>query len=227
MGIAGAVLAWFAIETHYPHFQTSAELQAKVANINAALSAEEMQEIRRVDFENSVFACAILGAALGSLMGASEGVSRRSMGRAVLGVGCGAVFGLLFGSLGGLAGHAVYERSLREDTVGSGTLSICMHAATLGVTSLGIGLGLGFPTFNVRRILQSTLKAAIGGICAGAIYFPLAAVALPLANTERNIPDGSLNRLLWASMAPLLAGLIVAGLRPRPPAAPVASSTSQ
>jgi len=215
LGVIGGVLAWYVIEKNHPRFAPSPELQAKMANINAVLSPEDLQAIRVVAYSNTVFAITMWGLGVGVFAGCADGIARRSAVAPLVGAVVAGILGGLFGALGGMASQVIYEYGTRaEAELGIGII-LAMHATCFVIASVGVGAGIALPLFAPKPVMECVIKAALGALAAAMIYLPAVAMLMPSANTDRTVPDGSLNRLLWCTIPAMLVGVIVGGVNPR------------
>lgn len=167
--------------------------------------AAEHAGVRRPGIQNAMLVAGVVGGAMCLLLGAAAGwvVRRRPVPGAIVGLLAGTAAGAAGGFLGAyfIPDRIPDNLTAMKGPVVHGTLWLLVAVAlTLAIaitTRSGKALGL------LGRLLLSVIIAT-------AIYPVIAAIAFPLLNSEKVIPEGLVNTALWIALPAGLFALAIA-----------------
>lgn len=214
-GLTGGVAAWALMGLFSGYFDVedgSDQLGAQGGGAPAPVAEEVLEELaqqRTASYRNTALAIGLFGFAVGGLLGAGTGAARRSVRTAVLCTAGGLLLGGLFGAVGGYASIWVMEQ-LALTRLPTRFQNLGSQATAWLTVAVGIGLGLSLPGGRWRRVAASTGGSVVAATAACAAYVVLAAILFPLENSDLPVPEGNLNRLLWATMTAGLIGVALA-----------------
>lgn len=213
---AAGALAWWLIDGLYDRMFPIPREVAKFYD-SAGMTSEQSDAVfaaeRTRNFQRGALVFGIFGAATGMLFALAEGLSRRSIRRTLTGAAAGLVVGMLFGAMGGLAGVAVYLQF--DNHVKSINWMIATHATNWGIAGIGIGFALGVSTSSLRVAGRSAVAALGAGVVAAFLYPLIAGYFFPVEETDKIIPSGNWNRLVWIMLTSVLMALMIATAGPR------------
>ncbi|MCH8831013.1 MAG: hypothetical protein IID45_15685 [Planctomycetes bacterium] len=144
-------------------------------------------------------AAALLCGVLGALAG---GLRKRGMGLA-LGLLLGLTLGGLSGVGGGLAGKAVEQRFAVND-MDELQRTILIHLAVWLPVGLGAGLTIGTFSGRIRSFFSIASMTTIVAAAAGAVFTIVSMFVFKTERTDRPIPDGLGNVMLWTTFVSTL-----------------------
>ncbi|MBX3444404.1 MAG: hypothetical protein KF774_18540 [Planctomyces sp.] len=205
-----ATAAGTAGSSQREHFLVTIGVQGTAADPNQ--SAEDTNERPIMgQRKNVALVTGIFGAALGLLFGLAAGVGT---GRgAVPAAGVGLVLGVLAGAAGGFLSHLAFEQiqNVTQEPVAvapvthlSLWLPLCLAVA--------IAVSLTAPKGRLGSLLGS---AALAALIAAALFPVAAALALPMRESDRPLPEGYETIGLWFGIVSVsLAVLLGRALRP-------------
>jgi len=204
LALVAAAATWGAIQATHPVFRISEKYHAAMGDRPEVFEANRWAQ-DWVDREHAMMYVGELGLLLAGLIGTREGMLRRSWLTPLV----AAPLGAIGGALGGFLGSLVYEYVRKN--VGQAELLHTVAAQLLlgGPLGLGVGLGVGLST----RSASGTVKAAFGGLAAGALaaalYPVVVSIVLPAASTDALLPAERANRAVWLGLLAGLIGLLV------------------
>ena len=229
-GLVAGALAWgvgefeesispFWSAPKYPgvtNFVAPAGLLPTNPDAEKAITPEQR---RMTILKHSAIAYGSQGAVLGLVLGVAGGLSRRSWPRA-LGAG---IIGLLLGVLVGGGGSyrlIPYLNAHSTDAMGD-DLMLAFQTHLAGWLPVGLVGGLAFalgvggpPKVFVGTVVWGTLGAILGTI----LYETIGALAFPMTDPSRPIPQGSAVRLMACLLLAVAVGACAGfGARQRPP----------
>lgn len=216
-GVLAGVVGVFVVLNWGAPFRIPNEL----ADLPATAAQEKLEEkdrvTRRVVVRNSSVSVALLA---GIVALALAGCASRRHSNVVVGVAVGAIVGGLCGAIGGAAGELLLGQ-LRPVPVTSLPLmakTILTHLAVWIVGGLGSGIAVGLALRKAIGVAQPALAGALGGAVVALVYSPLGAIAFPLNETDRIVPTGTGNAVLWSTLTGGVIATVVVGLSGRPSA---------
>ncbi len=216
-GILAGVVGVFVLSNWGSPFNIPKEL----ADLPATAAQEKLElkdrATRRVVCLNSSVSVALLA---GIVAAALAACTSRRHAHVVAGVAVGAVVGGMCGAFGGAAGQLLLDR-LRPVPVDSLPLmarAILPHLAVWILGGLGSGLAVGFSVRKATGVARPAFAGVLGGAVAALVYSPLGAIAFPLNETDRIVPTGIGNTLLWAAVTGGVIATVIVGLSSRPSA---------
>lgn len=208
LGMAGAVLAWGALQAFFPVFAIPKELDNLPVPVPDKLFLQQLAAQDHADRLNAVLLLSLFGVLVGGLLAPSAQAGRRSFGTILRNRGVGGLVGGLFGALAALVGIVAHDihSEIRNVTPLAKTIRVqSIMFATLGC---GIGLAIG-GLVGWRRAVGALATGILAGVLAGMLYPFLAGVLLPNSITETLVPRGTVNRLLWLGLAGSLLGMLI------------------
>lgn len=207
-GLVGAGIAWPLVMHFDQFFLISEELRALNPPYSDEAAARIDEEERSVGYLNAMLTFGLFGLATAGTFGLTEGLMRRSAKITVVGILGGGIVGALAGVAAGVAAQFV-RLQLAMRPLDDGYKALAIHAIAWIVVGAGLGIAVGMLAGRRAVLFRTGAAGAVAGLVAAVLYSPLAAVLFPLQNSELLLPAGSLNRLLWVSLAGALIGLAV------------------
>jgi hypothetical protein len=194
LGSVAGVASWYGAERLLPRLEPTYIMPAWVGGDRALEAREEHRQRLNSQIRKAASNYGILGAALGMALGLTGGLSRRSPSAAALAGLVGLVLG---GAAGAGISHGVvprYHRALRGSdafTVAHDmSIPLLTHGGIWSTVGLAGGLALGLGLGVRKKTISATFGGMVGGVSgavvfefAGALLFPLAGTALPVAET--------------------------------------------
>ncbi|MBI3467449.1 MAG: hypothetical protein HY000_30945 [Planctomycetes bacterium] len=208
LALIGGGLSWGLIQRFDPVFLVPEEFHIQELGASEERHMRLSAEQSKVDRVNATIDLALLGALLAGSLGLAETISRRSVVPVLMALPVGAIFG----GLSGLCGFAAFQLCNTGGLLAAVESAAKVQAAMLAVLGAGVGLAVGLSTFSLRTAATTTVAGAVGGGFAGLVYPVVASFVFPVVGTERLIPRGGDNRLLWIELAAALLALMVIGV---------------
>ena len=211
VGLVGGILSGGLVERFGAVFQVPPQIKARAEAAGA--TEEEFQlfntERKRVEYQNTALAYALIGSTLGGLLAGAVGAVRSRVALAS-GLVVGSLLGGLFGAAGGyislfVAGQLDHSWKVLDATH-RGMMMQAVAWCTIGV---GIGLAARFPADRPSVIARTTAMMCGTALLSAILFIPLAAIVLPLSKADRAVPPDAAGRILWAILG---CALISAGL---------------
>ncbi len=178
-------------------------------NVMGGRSTVLSRSTPRVVTRSGALAFGILGACLGGCLGIAGGLARRSASAAMIWGSVGSVLGLTLGAGLSFALFPSYFWARDNYSLDELIASIALHgliwAPLGGAAGLALALGLGERQLCGRALAAGLMGALLGAVAydlIGALLFPLARTADPVAAT-------ALNRLVSRLMVSLATALFV------------------
>jgi len=160
-----------------------------------------------LDYKNTALSLGIAGLALCGLFGLAAGLGRKSATAGMAGLLGGAVAGAGFGICAGFL-EVFVDLQLRQfETLNDTLKAIIMHVSAWLVVGVGAGLVFGFVNRATHRTGRLIAAAVSGGLVAGVLYAPLAALFFAADKSEQLVPTGRGNKIFWIALAATLMAL--------------------
>lgn len=179
---------------------------------------------------NAVVSFTMLAAVTGlALCSAAARTYRRGITQLIIGVLVGVTASGLSGFVGSIAGENLQARlhDIPISTLSVGAKTICVHITAWCLTGMGLCGSLAFVTRRLNCLVKYVGAGAIGGVLAGVLYSPLAAILFPINDSDRLVPTGVANGLVWSVLSAAVITVVLVGLNQPPKVAPQTSIRSE
>ncbi|HVJ80929.1 MAG TPA: hypothetical protein VNC50_07640 [Planctomycetia bacterium] len=225
-GAGGAV----ALEKFEGQIKIREYLYGRVSLKNdQTFNPEERVEAKRQRIETGTRGIArgyaLIAGAIALLLCFAEGIAQRSVVMATFGALLAAALGAGLGAGAGLATES-WRLDMVEKAQGQSlelSKVIMFQAGGFALLGLAVGLAVAIGT-TLRRIPPMPIIAGvIGGVIAGAIYYPLAGIAFPTEVSDLSIPTGYISNTLgrpatynmaaWGALVGGIIGLVLGGVK--------------
>lgn len=207
IALFGGLAAWGGVQTLADHFKLPPEVGAKVPQMQYDLEirAEVEAANRIVDRWNNSLVFGAFGMAAAGFLGLGSGLVLRSFRRTLINTLVGLTLGFALGAAAGLLGTLLAEQLARSrlDAAYQGML---VH----GTAWVGVAVAAALAAGRLAPVSSRILAAVAAGLIAAALYPLLAPILFPASPSERIIPGGAGNRLLWAMLVTGLIGFALA-----------------
>jgi hypothetical protein len=208
-GVLAGAAGWLVLEFNYPFFRVSDELLALIMPLAIPpvhLVEEFVAEQRCVNLQNASAAGLLMGALAALMIALVQGAARgfrRSYVPMALCVLCGGAAG----AVGGLAARALLERLW--GTAEPMTVAVVLQIVFWALLGGGVGAGTGLVVAPRRHLLGILCQGVLIGAIFGLIYAPLVALAFPVDDAERLVPESLANRAVWSVVGMSVLGLLL------------------
>ncbi len=168
----------------------------------------------RMVLVNSITSFCLLATSVGVLLGAWAGTYHPSRVRIVV----GAVVGLILtAAISAAAAYAGIQLKARLHPIPVGTLSlsaktICVQMLAWGLTGMAFCSAIALAAGRAKALPKYAGAGLLGGILAGVVYPPLAAVLFQMDDTDQLVPLGTASGLVWGAVSTGLIAIVVVGL---------------
>ncbi len=167
---------------------------------------------------NSITSFSLLATSVGLLLGAWSGTYHSSRVRIVV----GAVVGLILtAAISAAAAYAGIQLKTRLHLIPVATLSqsaktICVQMLAWGLTGMALCSAIALGAGRAKALPKYAGAGLLGGILAGVVYPPLAAVLFQMDDTDQLVPLGTASALVWGAVSSGLIAIVVVGLNQPP-----------
>ncbi|WP_397569775.1 hypothetical protein [Schlesneria sp. T3-172] len=215
LGAATSLPAVMSLDGAFPVENLSVEMTNRIrARRDDPIAWAKERSNRWTSLYKTTASClGVFGAATGAFFGlllAFPHSSPTTMLRTTL---SGSLLGGTFAAAGGVL-EAALLMNLETLGLDPSLKTIIGHA--VGWSGMAAGLSLLLTSVRTDSIgyLQRLISGAVGGALAALIYSPLSAVLFQLERSDMSIPEGTLNRLMFLTIAALF--VLIAVQRPIP-----------